>query len=169
MWNKLTYEKRVYYFLGALLLSLVMGYHLSFKKTAEVYFEYSELINRESGNHSVVDLASLKTEYEQLDSTYQQMQGADYDKILVTELERFLSGTPLSLSNLRHHRQQKDIIDEIEIKGDYKGLVRLIYQLETQFYAGAILSTHFRTEIEKRTKRKELFLTIYVQRNEAHL
>lgn len=169
MLDKLSYKIRVQIGLGVFVLLLVLGYHLSFRKTIDAYNDYERYKNIETESPTNLNFGAVKKRFDVLDSSYNAVQNSDYDRILINELSRLVIDHNVKLVSMKHVKVTDVLIDELVATGSFNHLVALVYDLEKGFYAGSILSTNFETVKNKKTKKIELILTLYLQRNDAHI
>lgn len=168
MLDKLSYKIRVQVVLGLFILVLVLAYHLSFKKTIEAYSSYDKYKNIETESQTDLNYGAVKRRFDILDSTYSSVQNSDYDRILINKITSLIGEYTVNLVSLKHVKVSNVLIDEITMKGTLNQLVKLVYVLEKEFYAGSILSTNFEIVKNKENKSAELNVILYLQRNDAH-
>ena len=90
------------------------------------------------------------------------------NQLLLEKVSRYCKKNNIRFYELpQAHTIQDDIFiietNKVVLEGSYTKLLKLLYQLETEKCYGKIISANFESEIDLRTNRIQLYLTIYLQ------
>lgn len=163
MWNKLTYERKCYVALAAMMLLFVIGYFSSIARTLESMSE-NRLLKAGANRTSIAQFSALQSRHQKLDANYQKIANADYDNLLIAEVSQLMTLYKVEITALENEHVGKSEIDVLTLSGPYKELVKAMHYLETQFFVGSLFSSAFRIEKDNKTKVSSLYLDIYIQR-----
>ncbi len=146
---------------------LVLAYFFSFRNTIDAY-------SLSKSNRSALQEASsapqqIKQFRDQLSLLEESLIQSNYNRqVLFEAVNTFCESHELKLDYFHPeqryvHNDYEIITNKVEVEGDYKSIVELIYYLEQEQKLGHIVSTNFEKKEERRTKRKYLTAEIYIQ------
>lgn len=171
MIKRLTYRQKNYLLLfGCLVLGWAI-YQLSISKTLEEVRSYNQLMAQiEVGNsaHSMIfDYKKKLKFYEDHLGSFETDSMHNHEHVLVAvshycqrhnlTVESFPSELVEDYSDFNLHTHK------IEVRGNFKELLHLIYHLERVEKLGRIASLELEKKLDKKTKRTILTASIYIQ------
>ncbi len=175
-WEKLTYKQRNRVLLGGMVLLMIICYQFGVRNTLDLSSQVSEQQVRLQQLNNYPErlqsnLAKLKNINGSVDQ-YVRDDNFNQDEILES-LSEFCGTNKLVIRSFPKSKlkRKNDILIEthrFEVEGGFTSLVELLYHIEVTEKLGRIASSNFETRLDRKTRRKRLFLTVYLQniRNE---
>lgn len=169
--ENLTYRSKNKLLLSGIVLLLILCYFLAINNTIELY---------QSNNDTKTKLTALQNAPQQISSlnkrlaflnsrVEQYVRGKDFEQedILVA-ISDFCKTNRLKIVDFPKSelKEKEDIVIEtfnFVVEGNYVNLVKLIYAIEVEQKLGRIASLNFETIVDRRTKKKRLTLSVYLQ------
>lgn len=172
MFKDITYKKK---FFGIVVLFILLSaglYKKTYKSIIAINSQLKDLNSKSMlTENSVFDISNLKEEIKVLDNFI----GSDNirPEQVQQELLTFISDQEFKadLVDIANIHSSKDgefnvYTNQIELEGDYKSLLTLLYELEKNFKKSKIVNTSFYTLKDYRRNRKKLYLKIIFQNYE---
>lgn len=169
MFDKLTYQKKSFLYLGVFVVFLIIGYKFSFSKTFSVVGEISEKEEKLSWlKEKESQLPFLKAQMTLLEEAYSKDSTSIRDQLtafisdyaennscIVTEIPSFSSYASENL-NIQ--------TNTFTVKGRFNELASLLLAIERKFKVSAkVMSARYYSVKDMQTKRKNLYLTLVTQ------
>ena len=154
-----TYKQHNLFLLGALLLMLVFIYTINIKRSVQMYEQYqSKLVQIARASNASKEVAQLKTQLANLKQNSLQA----YDReLLLSHITGFcrkndllVRAFPKALQNIENGNAI--VTNTIEVEGNYKEIVRLVYMIEQEEKLASISSLKLFSEKDRRTKQIRL-------------
>lgn len=171
MFKQLTYKKKLYLLLGGFTLFLLIAYRLSIAPTFELKNECEiaeEKLNVANGATEKIE--QLQKRLVALDQKIGTniSTGVDFQDLLLEEVSAYCKQNRLVFRDMQQTYKYQKGNYQIEtnifaVEGSFKPLLKLVYNLETNYNTGQIISVHFESKKDLRTKRRRLFLHVYYQ------
>lgn len=167
----MSYKKKNIILWVSTLLFFILSWNLAFQETIEL----SQNIERIENQLSNVDRAPR--EIAKLESELKQMQGSTkmlYSSVLemreslLSEISELSSKYDVSLKSFpEYYIQDKESFElttsPIVLQGEFKDLIQLMDEFERMNTSGKVSSAYFNIEESPRTRKRSLFLTLYIQ------
>jgi len=159
-------------FIGALIGLVIfawLAYRLTFAKTFALLHEYRTL---KSQQVQIKDMATrvpeLKAHLERLNNMFGEANSEDFSVLVMDELNELCSKSGIVLKDI----PQKHVFDgdgirietiDVNFQGAFKKQLAVISNMENNDHQAKIRSVQFQLEVDKRTNRKRLLGTIFLQ------
>jgi hypothetical protein len=171
MINNLTYKQQVLLYIGIVVISFILVFKIALKPTFElkkVCKEKEAVL--ETVSTAPVQIKAIGKKLNQIDNQFKILsfeENTSRDRIL-EEIAKYCSRNRLTVYNYPEIHQFTNNTFTIEsnriiVRGRFKNLLKLVNYLETKADFGKIISLSFYSEINRKTKRKELFLELIFQ------
>lgn len=172
MFKNITYKKKfIFIIVGFVLLGLA-AYKKNFKNIFEVRSQISSItqkLNEVDGSHNQIFF--LKNEVAQLND---MIGGQTKNPELVQQLILdFISNSNVKVNihkiedtHLYNDGEFNIFTNTIQIEGDYKSLLELLYLVEKDFAYSKVVSAELSTEKNYRNNSKKLYLKLILQNYE---
>lgn len=171
MISKLTYKQLFYLYACGLFLVVVLVYKVALKPTLEL---------RKSLHEKEVVLSTVSMAPQQIKNINKKLetlnrhlesfsaQGMPLRDKILQEISNYCSENQLVVYNYPepHYYDNSTFTvesNQIAVKGDFKGLLKLINYIESKANFGRIVHVEFYSEQNRKTKQKELFLGLIFQ------
>ena len=167
-WKQLSWKKKVLAGRAGLVLTLWIVYSFSISGTLELRRNFLELEQKAGNSEGLsAQVEALKAELVRCNSLTEKNGEFLSHEELLDRVTLYCSGRSLKIrefpSPVSYHSQEWNVITHpVTIEGNYAGIIRLLEYLRSGISAN-VVSVHFRTETDKRTKEKKLLATIYIQ------
>jgi hypothetical protein len=174
MLKKLSYKQQLKLLPVAFIISLLLIYWIAIHGTIAIRHDCKELT--EQSKVAVNAPGQVEIIRNKLDEINQIAGGNQFqatDPLLEFISNSGYSGVtslvdyqPVHIFNHENYRVETRIA---VFEGSFTSLLKFLYHLEKEFKSGKIISVKFQTEINFKTNRKRLLMTIYIQslRNET--
>lgn len=168
MLKKLSYKKRLTYLPAAFLLAVLLVYLLDIRETLSVRSECQTLLEQtRTAEDAPKQMALIRTQLDELNN----VMGKDTVQSESDPLLEFVSGLNSGNINLvdfqpLHMFEHQNYLVETRVavfEGSYVNLVKFLFHLEHDFKGGKVVSVKFQTEINYKTNRTRLLMTLLVQ------
>jgi hypothetical protein len=171
----MTYPKRIYAITIGFIVFLILSYIFSFSKTIKLFkdtkIKHEKLIWLKEKEKEIPvlqeQMALLDKAYNSSDSSSIRdrltafiSDFAEENNCVVTEIpeKSFYSSSQLNIQT-----------NKFVIKGDYKSLLQLMLNVETQYnYSAKVVSAKFHSVKDLQTKQTNLYLTLITQSFRQH-
>lgn len=167
----MTYKKRNIILFGLTLLFFFLSWSLAISETfmlsnqIDTYNHELEVIK-----NAPIQIAKIESELAQLEGESQVLYSGvlDFREGLLRELTSLCSEYNVKLLSFPEYlmQSQQDIelaTSIVLLKGDFKNLIKLLYEFETNTSIGKISSADFYVKESRTTKKRDLYLTLYIQ------
>lgn len=171
MIERLTYRQKNYFLLlGVLLLGWAV-YQLSISNTLDEVKTYNELMAQiEVGNSAHHQIYSYKKKlqfYENHLGSFETDSTHNHEHVLVA-ISQYCQNHNLTIESfpselIEDYNDFKLHTHKIEVSGNFKALLYLVYHLERVEKLGRIASMNLEKKLDKKTKRTILTASIYLQ------
>ena len=171
MKGKLTYKKKLLFALIGSGLFAICLYKISIADTIALSSENSMFEEQiESSQDAPEQIQHLRAKLRRVESLVgeDQMMSGDMHQVLldmVTDRCKqkgiILKEFPQTMVSENNGYQTKTA--RVVVEGDFIELLKLVHYLETNYRIGKIVSVSFETYKEKRTRRRKLMVSIYIQ------
>lgn len=172
MFKEITYKKKFFAVVALFLLLLIGVYKKTYRNIIDINGQLKDLSSKSMlTENSVFDISNLKEEIKVLDNFIgsDNIRPEQVQQGLLT----FISDQDLKIDlvDIENIHTAKDgefnvYTNQIELQGDYKSLLTLLYELEKNFKESKIVNTSFYTLKDYRRNRKKLYLKIIFQNYE---
>lgn len=170
MFKKISDKNKLYLLLAGLIISLFVVYKIAIQSTINLASQCKELNDKLS---QVKDAPERIAELEAEISKYTDILSSEtpelnMGEVLLDAISRYCQENTLVLKEFPedhvYNRNNYTINTSIiTIEGGFIKMLKLLYMLETNKTYGKISSAGFYTYLDKKTKKYELNLKIYVQ------
>jgi hypothetical protein len=170
-WSKLTYKQRKRLLWLASIVALLICYQYAFKKTWEIYGEYKE--NNDKAARSVDHLQSLPRLQKEAAMINDLIKSNISDTVnkpkemlafigsfCKQHKMRLMEYSPMQLAD---GSDFNIATSQVTVEGYYKGLLKLIYELENHQSYGRLRAASFKSTEDPYTGNISLACTIYLQ------
>lgn len=171
MIRNLTYKQIVYLYFSGVVIAFIIIFKIALKPTIELKKSCSE--KQEVLNSVAVAPQQIKIITDKLNRINGQLSslsasGASTRDKILEEISTYCQLNNISVYNYppSHFFDNKSFVVEtnnIVIKGDFKRLLKLINYIETKGNFSRIISASFQSELNRKTKTKELYLELIFQ------
>lgn len=169
--QQLTYKQKNKILLAGTILLVLISYFFSIQNTIDLYLEVEQQNQRLSTlNNYPQQLKNYMYQLKILNSRVEQyVREKDFSQDEILEsLSLFCRENKLVIRSFpKSSLQEKEgfFIEthHFEVEGSYINLVKLLYQIEKVENLGRVASVYFESNIERKTKRKRLSVSIYLQ------
>ncbi len=155
----------------AIPVAAFLSYSLGIRRTIEAYRESKALEQKMNSIRDIprqTALLSQKALY--LDSLLakKNLGGTSFENNLIKALSAIADSLPVAIKdfNSTHHSRMDDIMVNtynFELSGEFTGILKTIYSLETEGNYGEIVHVRFYTDRKNRNRRKRLNAVILLQ------
>ena len=167
----MTYKKRNIILLASVLILLYLSWNLAIGETVKLADQVSQIeTDLKNLENAPNEIARLESELSQVKGKTDKLYSSvlDMRKSLLSEISDLANQYQLTLKSFPdYYLQQKEGIElttsPIVLSGNFKGMVQLINEFENKNISGKISSTLFEIKESPRTKKRTLYLTLYVQ------
>lgn len=158
-------QKNQWLLLGTVLL-LLIAYWFSVRKTIQAYRQNKTLVQQteviQSANFSIQQL------HEQLSKTKINQEIPFNQTILFEKVSQFCEHNELEILTfdepLTVQTDDYEVTTNyVEIKGGFKGITGLVYELEQQLKLGRMASVNYELDFDRKTKQHFLVGKLYLQ------
>ncbi len=169
MWKKLTYKGRVILLLIGIVISLPVIYNLSLRKTFELKAKCREAEEKlEVIQTAPEEIVRIRKELNRIDNLVGKKEGKDGQEVLIEQVSDFCQKRKITFREYPGiHEYQKEnynlMTNVIKVKGAFKDLVELLYDLEKNYKLGKVTSVKYQLQRNYKTKKKELIGIYYIQ------
>ena len=172
MLEKLTYQQRFYFISGSFIVLLILSYSLAIKPTLELIKNHKTLKEKyETIAEAPVKLKTMQRQLDKINSTYfstftnNTQLSQDY---LLEVLNEIVSTNKVQITNYPgEHSFTNGNLDVtthiITIKGSFNSLLKTLYNFENSYKSFKIASVKFYSELNRKTKLKQLYMELYIQ------
>ena len=176
MIKNLTYKQQLLYALiGGFIFSIVI-YNVAISNTISLVVKNSafrEQISKNQDAPEQIKFAKQKIKrIEQLVGTNNDYSEIDIHQILLESVTSYVQKNGLILKDfpqpfvgVENGYITKTV--QLTVEGDFIPLLKLIYFLETDYSVGKVVAVDFKTSKERRTRKRKLNTTIYLQNVKA--
>ncbi|HCB61301.1 MAG TPA: hypothetical protein DEP77_05105 [Bacteroidales bacterium] len=168
----LTYKNQYRLLIAVLVIIIIVAYRMAISKTMAMYNLKNDLVERSSeiqdAPQRIAELKSRIGEFESLISGNPNDTTETRNKIM-SYASRFCNDNNLILSGFLPpvDVDRGSFILEtniLEIEGGFSKILHLIYNLEMEWKPGKVVSVHFFTKEDLRTKTIKLYAHVYIQK-----
>ncbi len=172
MWDKLTIKQRYAAAIGGMVLVLWVVWSFSLSNTVELYGKYQDQkAEIEKYQEMKVQLMRQKSKVEQHLSDLNQPEEesiSDFQERILFRLTEELENRRARIAEFPnlHEEESKQLHVKTQhfiLEGDYFELLEVLHHLENGPYMGSIASVHFYKKKNKRLRKVQLFMKVYVQ------
>lgn len=171
MINRLTYKQRFFAFIGIVVLAIWFVYAVAIKPTISLKHEVKEkqgMVDALSSAPQRIKTATNRLEIINSQFTSFSMSGSSSRDLILQEISSYCAKNKISIYNYpESHIAENNLFtvetNRIVIKGSFKRLVKLIHYLEAKANFGRIIAINMYIEENRKTKRKMLFLELFIQ------
>lgn len=170
MWAKLTYSKKVTVIFVALFLFLILAYVFSFSKTFKIYSETEQKIEKLNWLiEKEKEIPALQSQMALLDKAYNSSDSTairDQLNAFISDYAEMNSCTVTEIPENSFYKNSNLNVqtNKFVIKGDFKNLLQLFYNLENNFnYKAKVVSAKFYSRKDVQTKKTNLYLMLITQ------
>ncbi|UTW62099.1 hypothetical protein KFE98_19140 [bacterium SCSIO 12741] len=172
MWDKLNIKQRFAVLLGGMVGVLWLVWSFSLSNTLDRYQRYqSQQEQIRQYQEMKVQLMTQKNQVEQHLAALNQPEGeaiSDFQERILFRLTQELENRKARIAEFPqlHEEENKQLhvkTQHFVLEGNYFDLLEVLNQLENGPYVGSIASVHFYKKKNKRLKRVQLFMKVYVQ------
>ncbi len=166
-----TYRKKVQLLFIGIIVMLFLSYQFSFKKTINSYFEYSD--NKEK-------LDSVQNAPQQISAVQKQLASienavrmnpdtsSDFQKMLLEKVSLYCQQNNLVLREFPqtiyfNNRDFEVETNQIVVEGSFIKILKLVYELEQNFYVGKLVSLKFSSQKDYKTGIIKLYGELFFQ------
>ncbi len=167
----MSFRKKNIILLSGTVLFLILSWNLAFKETVELSR------NIERIETELTNAAKAPEEIVQLESELSLMQGntkmlyssvLDMRESLLAEMSQLTNKYNVSLKSFpEYYIQEKENFElttsPIVLQGSFKNLLMLMDEFEKNNTSGKVSSAHFIIKESLRTRKRSLYLTLYIQ------
>jgi hypothetical protein len=176
MIEKLTYKQWFFIYVAGIFLSVIIIFQVAIKPTLEARNLYKEKnLLLESLSSAPLEIQTLREKLNQINHNLNSENKTLYDTRddLLEEISNFCIKNRIhvySYPELHLYNNRSFVIESnrIVLKGTFKNLLKLIYHMETNVGFSRIASIRYYTELNRKTKREELFLEMIFQNINDH-
>lgn len=171
MIKNLTYKQLILLYVAGVFLSFILVYKIALKPTFQLKKEYKEKeAVLENVSTAPVQIKNISKRLNQIDNQFKLLsfeENTSRDRIL-EEIAGYCNKHRLTVYNYPELHQYNNKTFTIEsnrivVKGGFIKLLKLVNYLEGKADFGRIISLSFNTEVNRKTKRKELYLELIFQ------
>lgn len=176
MTKKLTYKQQLLYALiGGFIFSIVI-YNVAISNTiglAVKNSDYREQISQSQDAPEQIEFAKQKIKkIEQLVGTDNDYSEIDIHQVLLESVTNYVQRKGLILKDFPQpfvgvENGYITKTAQLTVEGDFIPLLKLIYFLENDYNVGKVVAVDFKTIKERRTRKRKLNTTIYLQNVKA--
>lgn len=176
MIEKLTHKHWFYIYAAGIFLAVIIVFQIAIKPTLDarrLYKEKKQLL--ESLSSAPQEIKALNDKLNLINHSLKSENKTIYDTRddLLEEISNFCSINHLhvySYPELHLYNNRSFVVESnrIVLKGTFKNLLKLIYYMETNVGFSRIASISYYTELNRKTKREELFLEMIFQNINDH-
>ena len=171
MFDNLSYTTRNYLLIAGSVIFAFIVYNNAIQKTLDVKSKYDTLKQQIQSNElSVTHINQLQAESNTLNTILGTTKEAEEDiqQNLLEEVSEYCNKNKITLTKFPEttsFREKEYIIEtnEFEVKGTFKKLLQLQYNIENNFKGARVASVHYYSKKNIKTKELELFLNVYLQ------
>lgn len=171
MINNLTYRQKNKYLVYGFGAALLIVYLLAISKTITLWKENSLLQNNLVTQHAAKKKYSdIKNRSEEINAqiTKYFTDSISHDELLLKTISELCHQEKVLLKDMPLIEKSKEgnyyiFTNRVTLEGNYKGLLQVLYQLETKHNIGRIASANFKTYTDHKKKKEILMLVMYVQ------
>lgn len=170
-WDSLSYRQKNKILLVVGTVLLLCCYFFAFEKTFDMWTQKKDAEQKiASLQNAPRRIAALRDELDFLNSRVQQYvrdENFEQEDVLAS-ISGFCENNGLKITNFPQStlKQKEDITIEtfqFTVTGSFHSLVKLIYDIEVVSKIGRIASLQFEKQLDRRTKRQSLHVTIYLE------
>jgi hypothetical protein len=166
-----TNKKKFYFLLGGSFLFILISYKLAVSKTIDAFHQKKDLTEKIlMADNAPQEIAGLKIRVEELNNILGAKSGHtnDFHIQILNVSSTYSQKNNIVIKNYpeEHVFQENDYIlrtNILTVEGRFLGLLRFLYFMERQNEIGKIVSSNFYMEKEKYSRKKNLFLKLYIQ------
>lgn len=163
-------KKNILLVVGALLL-LILSWNLAIYETVELKNNISGVEQELQGvERAPIQIAKLEAELNQIQGNSKMLYSSvlTMRENLLAELDELTKKHSVNLKSFpEYYIQQKENFElttsPIVLEGSFKNLLKLMDEFEKKNTSGKVSSAHFKIEESRRTGKRTLFLTLYIQ------
>jgi len=171
MFNSMTYQKKNKVLIIAFSLLLMIAYQLSISTTLDFREKYYDAIQAsEAAANAPQNIKQLETELKKLERIIGESKNNkdDIQQNILETLSRYCEDHQISLTEFpqvqrRIHENYEQQLNVIVLRGEFIPLLQLINEFERKYELGKITSLQFQSKTDRKTKKKQLYATIYLQ------
>lgn len=171
MLKNLSEKYKFYFLLAAILVLLLICYNMAFKDTFKVWRDYKSLKDRAAVASEIPKkTAKLSSQLAELNSLFfnEKRENEDMHELILERIGTLTAHSNALLVGYPPLHLSKTSSVQIEthtivLKGNFRDLLEIIYNLEVKQALGRIASIEFFTETDRRSHRRELFCRLYIQ------
>ncbi len=170
IWNRITYRSRTVALLILIFIFGLLIYFIAIKQTLILNRQVQDIkIKIETARLAPALMNELKLELETLENTFMYVETeTEFNKELLSLIGLKSADLNLRLMDFKQPnvvRDDKLMIStyNINVEGNFKDIVHLIYDLENELKMGQIASVRFGLWKDLRTKKQHLSANIYFQ------
>ncbi len=165
------YKKQTIFLLVVIVLLYVLSFRMAVKETFTIRDKGKDLISRiEKLEDAPRRIAYLEKSLDQLSNLLGQFYGqsTDIQRDILNDLTNYCQRNRLIIREVPSTHVVEKMGYRLEtcqviVEGRFIGLLKLLHHLETEFYAGQIISASFIRKTDLKTKRNYLLLKVFIQ------
>jgi hypothetical protein len=169
--NKFTYRQKN---IGLIVVALLLGfitYNRTVKHTLAAMEECNALEQQISiATNSPEAINNLQLQLNQMNALIGDRQevSGDVQQQLLENISNYCKSNNMVIKKFPEaHRfkanEYTTTTHSVEVQGNFLSLLQLVYELENEFKLARMSSARFHTKVNLKTKKKELYATIYLQ------
>jgi hypothetical protein len=169
--GKLTYKKRLYLLLGAGLFVFFLSYRIAIIETVKISKNLKDIREKLSQIETAPESIAI---LEKKIASINKMIGEnlndvpEFQKTLLDRISSFCNENSLVLREFPqvHSWTKQDyqfITCYASMEGSFIPLLKLLFDLETHFVSGRMVSVDFYSNEDHRLKKRRLIMSIYIQ------
>lgn len=170
MWEKLSYKQKNKILLSGFVLALILASVTSFSKTVNLFFDNQTLKDKlKMAEAAPKKIGNIKTQLTKLQETISYLdESADLRKELLDNVGKTSKEMKVLFKEFKPSSffVSDDIYvetHEIILEGDYKSLLKVIYEVEQTLKMGKLTSVRFSKEKDRATRKMRLACIINIQ------
>ena len=170
MWERLSYKQKNKILLSGFALVLALAFITSFSNTFSLYLENQSLKDKlKMARDAPQQIGSFKSQLTQLQQTISYLdEGADLRRELLNNVGNTSKQMKVLFKEFKPSTffVSDDIYvetHEIVLEGDYKSLLKVIYEVENTLKIGKLTSVRFFKEKDRATRKMKLACSISIQ------
>jgi len=164
-------RKKIYLLLAGFVVISIFAYNFSIKKTVDLYKRCNQLEEKiENSKSAKSKVAQMKSELGQLEEVIGKgkLSGYEVQSMALDKVNEYCSSSAAELVEVFpiHEFKENDYAistNSFRISGDFLSLLKLNEEIEKKFDAAKVSAVHYERMTNRRTKRKKLYATFYIQ------